>query len=172
MKMFQNKPDSEGAIVLFKQKMEEFGYLTAEEAAQYTIKNVMAGSDAWQPDLLCEACDAPEPVVGESVVSWKPVPYAICYVITCNNEVIGFTTDTSYPAATDGVYQVQAVNEYGGLSSKATAGEGTDIHHLGNKNLPSQTAIYGIDGTRRTTPTSGLNIIKHEDGSAIKIINP
>ncbi len=160
--------DSNGQKVYGKAK----NYLTAEEAAQYTIKNVMAGSDAWQPDLLCEACDAPEPVVGESVVSWKPVPYAICYVITCNNEVIGFTTDTSYPAATDGVYQVQAVNEYGGLSSKATAGEGTDIHHLGNKNLPSQTAIYGIDGTRRTTPTSGLNIIKHEDGSAIKIINP
>ena len=42
-------------------KMETFGVknrLTDEEATQYTIKNVMGGTDNWQPDLLCEPAAA------------------------------------------------------------------------------------------------------------------
>lgn len=33
--------------------------LTAEEAAEYTIQNVLGGNDNWQPELLTEACAAP-----------------------------------------------------------------------------------------------------------------
>ena len=74
--------------------------LTAEEAAEYTIKNVCGGSDNWQPDLMCEACDAPI-VKGEgSRLSWQAVPYAICYVITKNGEVAGFTQETSFDGYT------------------------------------------------------------------------
>ena len=37
----------------------EKAVLSAEEAARYTVKNVLSGSDGWQPTLLCEACEAP-----------------------------------------------------------------------------------------------------------------
>ena len=106
-------------------KVEKFGVkntLTADEATQYTIKNVCGGDDNWQPDLLCEACDAPI-VKGEgSRLSWQAVPYAICYVVTKNGEVAAFTTETSFEGYTDtDKWQVQAVNEYGGLSVYGTA---------------------------------------------------
>lgn len=92
--------------------------LTAEEAAEYTIQNVLGGNDNWQPELLTEACAAPEPVITGSMISWEAVPYSISYVILKNDKVIDFTTETTYtpeqPADTD-VYRVRAVNEYGGL---------------------------------------------------------
>ena len=106
-------------------------FLTDEEAAQYTIKNVCGGSDNWQPDLMCEACDAPV-VRGEgSTLSWQAVPYAICYVVTKNGEVAGFTKDTTFNGYTAAdIWQVQAVNEYGGLSQKAMANATTGISSL------------------------------------------
>lgn len=52
MKMLQNKPDSEGAIVLFKSKMEEFGYLTAEETGAYAYACARIGDDATADKLI------------------------------------------------------------------------------------------------------------------------
>lgn len=52
MKMLQNKPDSEGAIVLFKQKMEEFGYLTAEETGAYAYACARIGDDVTADKLI------------------------------------------------------------------------------------------------------------------------
>ena len=147
-------------------------HLTAEEAAQYTLKNVMGGDDNWQPDLLCEACDAPQVTINSdgNKIEWEAVPYAICYVITCDGQVIGFTTDTSYDYSSTATYQVQAVNEYGGLSKKATAGVLTSINQLdANHNSPlsgelegSSSAIITLDGRRTTTLHPGINIIHHQ----------
>ena len=145
-------------------------YLTPEEAAQYTIKNVMGGDDNWQPDLLCEACDAPI-VKGEgSRLSWQPVAYAICYVVTKNGEVAGFTTETSFDGYTDtDKWQVQAVNEYGGLSLKASANSTSHLSPLTSHHL-HQTAIYTLDGSRHTAMQHGVNIIRMSDGTTRKMI--
>lgn len=66
MKMFQNKPDSEGAIVLFKQKMEEFGYLTAEEAGAYAYACARIGDDATADKLI-------EQFKGYNEKNWRAV---------------------------------------------------------------------------------------------------
>ena len=145
-------------------------FLTDEEAAQYTIKNVMGGSDNWQPDLLCEACDAPV-VKGEgSQLSWQAVPYAICYVVTKNGEVAGFTKDTSFNGYTAGdIWQVQAVNENGGLSLKATANATTGISsHLAP--LTSHHSIYTLDGRQHAALQHGLNIVRMSDGTVRKVV--
>lgn len=97
-------------------------YLTAEEAAQYTVRNVMSGQDNWDPEMICEPCDAPRPArLEQGVISWEAVPYAICYVISCDGAVVDFTTDTQYPAEPGRTYAVQAVSETGALSPAATA---------------------------------------------------
>ena len=146
--------------------------LTAEEAAQYTIKNVCGGDDNWQPDLMCEACDAPV-VKGEgSQLSWETVPYAICYVVTKNGEVAGFTTQTSFDGYTaSDQWQVQAVNEFGGLSQKGTVNNTTGVNEkLGMRNEKWADAIYTIDGKRLSQLQRGLNIVRMSDGSVRKII--
>lgn len=144
-------------------------YLTAEEAAQYTIKNVMGGTDGWQPEQLCEACEAPEVEVDGSQLKWQPVPYAICYVITCGDEVMGFTTETSYPGEKG--WKVQAVNEYGGLSLAGIAGISNGIKATTQLETTTQPkAIYSAEGRRLQQLGKGLNIVRRADGSVVKII--
>lgn len=136
-------------------------YLTDEEAAQYTVKNVMSGDDNWQPELLCEACEKPQPKIKAGKISWDAVPYAICYVITKDGQVEGFTTATSCDYAEGAEYFIQAANEYGGLSEagKAVADstDGIDVNHADESFLP--TAIYTADGQRLKKPVKGLNIM-------------
>ena len=144
--------------------------LTAEEAAQYTIKNVMGGNDGWQPELMCEACDAPV-VKGEgSRLSWEAVPYAICYVVTKNGEVAGFTTETTFDGYTAAdQWQVQAVNEYGGLSLKAAANAPTAISLQSSPVALQPAAIYTLDGRQVPTLQRGVNIVRMSDGSVRKV---
>jgi hypothetical protein len=146
--------------------------LTAEEAAQYTLKNVMGGSDNWQPDLLCEACDAPVVKGSDGRLSWEAVPYAICYVVTKNGEVAGFTKETNFEGYTESdTWQVQAVNENGGLSLKATANVETGIHTVDAQPTADVEAVYTIDGKRVAQLQHGLNIVRMTDGSIRKVMN-
>ena len=143
-------------------------YLTDEEAAQYTIKNVCGGDDNWQPDLMCEACDAPVVKGNGSTLSWQAVPYAICYVVTKNGEVTGFTTQTSFDGFTStDTWQVQAVNEYGGLSQKATAHNTTGITQHPTPITQHPTPIYTLAGQKVDKRYKGL-VIKGSKKVVIK----
>ena len=144
-------------------------YLTDEEAAQYTVKNVMGGTDNWHPTLLCEACQSPVLSLTGNLLTWQPVPYAISYVITRDGQVVGFTTACSFDASTPGNYQVQAVNEYGGLSPKAAPVSSTAIHDI--LSAPASPAqIYNLSGVREEGVRKGLNILRLEDGSTRKVL--
>ena len=157
------------------QKVEKFNVkntLTAEEAAQYTLKNVMSGDDNWQPDLLCEACDAPVVKGADGQLTWEAVPYAICYVVTKNGEVAGFTKETTFSGYTDGdTWQVQAVNENGGLSQKATANKtATRIENQQLGSTATIEAVYTLDGRQMQHMQPGLNIVKMSDGTIRKVM--
>ena len=145
--------------------------LTAEEAAEYTIKNVCGGNDNWQPDLMCEACDAPV-VKGEgNRLTWQPVPYAICYVITKNGEVVGFTKETTFDGYTEADnWQVQAVNENGGLSAYGKANTTTGICLLPTANSQHPTTYYTLDGRHADSHSKGLLIIRDANGITRKVI--
>lgn len=145
--------------------------LTAEEAAQYTVKNVLSGSDAWQPEIITEACAAPAPGYNtdSNILTWDAVPYAICYVITKDDVVVGFTTDTTYDYVPGSTYKVQAANEFGGLSE---AVEATDITTgingvMGESQNGVVEAVYSVDGVKLNGMKNGINIVKQRnaDGS-------
>ena len=155
------------------EKHEAFGvknFLTDEEAAQYTVKNVCAGTDGWQPELMCEACDAPLVTIESGRLKWSAVPYAICYVITKGGELVGFTTKTEWTAAdASSDYKVQAVNEYGGLSNMSSNSEPTSMSHT-PATTSSPVCIHQLDGKRIQALGRGVNIVCHEDGSVAKVI--
>jgi hypothetical protein len=155
------------------EKVEKYGVkntLTAEEAAQYTLKNVMGGDDNWQPDLLCEACDAPVVKGADGTLTWEAVPYAICYVVTKNGEVAGFTKETTFEGYTEGdIWQVQAVNENGGLSQKAAANAATGIVQS-SKFKVQGSKFYTLDGCQVSGPRHGLNIVRMSDGTIRKVM--
>ncbi len=140
----------------------EKAVLTAEEAAQYTVKNVLSGNDAWQPTLLTEACDAPLVNRDGRHLSWTAVPYAISYVITVDGEVVGFTTDTEYSIPSGiamnstSACSVQAVNEYGGLSLSGNAIP-TAIKNVKSGNRKSD-KWYDLKGRQTILPQDGVYI--------------
>lgn len=134
-------------------------YLTDEEAAQYTVKNVMGGSDNWQPELLCEACETPKPVISGDKIKWDAVPYAICYVITKNGNVDGFTTATQCDYTAGAEYSIQAANEYGGLSLAAKATASTGISNATAEDAFTAKTVYSVDGKKQTSMQKGLNIL-------------
>ena len=166
------------------EKFNVKNYLTDEEAAEYTIKNVCGGDDNWQPDLMCEACDAPVVTLASGILSWQAVPYAICYVVTKGDEVIGFTTDCEYAAdsVSDGSsaetgYRVQAVNEFGGLSQYGVANDDTTtgIYDLPIYDLRfDRTAIYDLSGRKIVNSNSAnrktVSIIRRQDGTVRKVV--
>ena len=123
-------------------------FLTDEEAAQYTIENVLSGDGSdhpavgkWNPLPVIEKAATPAMLEHYFVdnrmhIEWEDDQYAICYVVKIGGQVVGITTDNSFeltytvPAAP--VYgvaaadadpnelSVQSVNEYGALSDAAT----------------------------------------------------
>ena len=148
-------------------------YLTDEEAAQYTIKNVMGGDDNWQPDLLCEATEAPAPVFNDNTISWDEVPYAICYVVTRGDEVVAITTETSVDVnavvcakgsaalgANDSEepYKVQSVNEQGGLSKFGIATDATALNAVSAAKGAKSDVYYNIAGQRVNSSFKGMVI--------------
>jgi pectin methylesterase-like acyl-CoA thioesterase len=153
--------DSDGNKVYGKAK----NFLTDEEAAQYTLKNVLSGDDAWQPLIKTEECAAPSVVRAEGTLSWEAVPYAICYVVTKGDEVIAITTDLSTTLSgddADATYAVQAVNEFGGLSAKGIATQVTALEHL-TAAPTAAVRYYNLQGMRQTSLRSGLNLVVEQD---------
>ena len=95
--------------------------LTAAEAQQYTIENVLGGTDSWLPTDYTTVVDAPAVSLSGSTLSWTAVGDARCYVIFKNGEYLANQTTTSYELADEGIYTVRAANEMGGLGAEATA---------------------------------------------------
>jgi len=146
-------------------------YLTDEEAAQYTIKNVLSGDDNWQPDIETEPCDAPSVTRNGSSITWEAVPYAICYVVIVDDYVTGFTTETTYnlssstnatAASEESVIVVRAVNEYGGLSEDGVATDATAIDEVKVSEIAT-TEYFTADGVQLAAPQRGLNIVRQTD---------
>lgn len=102
--------------------------LTKAQADQYTIENVLSGTDKWDPRLVVEQIAAPSNLLklGNNTLKWDDNQYAICYVVSRDGKVLAITTDAAYVDATAAggnyIYTVQAVSEYGGLSAVSTFG--------------------------------------------------
>lgn len=145
--------------------------LTTSQAAQYTIENVLGGTDVWQPNLATEQASAPKLTNIGHQMSWDDSNYVLCWAIFKNGSFVTFVTTNSYvmpedtPDATR--YSVRAVNEMGGLSPMSNF-----VTHvvMGLKNVSSKVVsrqYFSLDGRALTAPVKGVNIVRarYEDGS-------
>ena len=96
--------------------------LTDEEAAKFTVQNVLGGTDSWLPTDYATAVDATTITLDGSTMSWEAVSDARCYVIFKNGEYLDNVTATTYDLseAGEGIYTVRAANEMGGLGAAAS----------------------------------------------------
>ncbi|MCM1076692.1 MAG: pectinesterase family protein [Bacteroides sp.] len=146
-------------------------FLTDEEAAQYTIKNVLSGKDNWQPEIKTEACDAPSVKIEGNTLSWEAVPYAICYIVEADGEVVAITTETSANVtSSDKVFTVRSVNEFGGLSPRAKVGAQSAIDSVNEDADMVIDAIFTIEGRQISNFRNGMNIVRYRNMSTGKTI--
>lgn len=114
--------------------------LSAKQAAQYTLRNVVGGTDAFEPNELCRQIDAASSAVADrdenneiwqdnievddDILRWDAYEQALCYFVfkyeNGNWKYILNTTD-NFADITDygtGYYCVRAANQRGGLGAQ------------------------------------------------------
>lgn len=145
-------------------------YLTADEVAQYTIQNVMAGdgtsaaTGVWNPMEVVEKTAVPVLQQEGNTVTWQADPYAISYVVTVNGKPAAFTTATSYQAALGDEVSVQSVNENGALSAmSAVISVTTGVNTVNEDAARSgQSAIYNLMGQKVKRARGGVFIVNNK----------
>ncbi len=185
-----NSVTSTGAIVDLSMRKKSFTYngvttpvnpyLTAEQAATYTIENVLGGTDAWQPKLYTDQVAAPVISLTGNVINWADNNYVLCWAIFKDGKFAQFTTTNSYSipilAGAGGMsatYTVRAANEMGGLGAASNAvtfaidGVTTPVTDAQIVNK----SYYSIEGKQVFTPENHCGIliekVKYSDGSVI-----
>lgn len=119
--------------------------LSDEQASGYTLRNVVGGTDGFEPNELCMQIDAAsgakadyddnrevwndDIVLDDDILQWNKHTSALCYVVFKLNEAtnkweyIDNTTDTIINLADygTGYYSVRAANQRGGLGAATKA---------------------------------------------------
>lgn len=145
--------------------------LTEEEAARFTLENVLSGSDSWQPALLTEQAAAPVLTSNGTTLSWNASNYVFCYAICKNGKVIDFTNDTTYAipadATDDDVFTVRAANQMGGLGQASNASNATGIEQSAVSKEVLERQYFNVNGIRLNQVEKGLNIVRtiYTDGT-------
>ena len=91
--------------------------LDETEAAQYTIENVLSGSDTWQPTLFTEQASVPVISKSGSILNWDNDDYVLGWAVFKDDVFVDFVITNSYDITgnTTGIYTVRAANAMGGL---------------------------------------------------------
>lgn len=137
--------------------------LAAEEAAFYTVENIMGQDDDWDPTTATEQASAPTNVkLNGTTLAWDNNDYALLWAVCKNGKVVDFTITPSYIIDdASATWSVRAANEMGGLSEATVVGQGTGIHNIAAATDAAviKTAIYAADGTQLSNLQKGINII-------------
>ncbi len=137
--------------------------LTAEEAATFTVENIMGQDDDWDPTAATEQASAPTNVkLNGTTLAWDNNDYALLWAVCKNGKVVDFTIKPTYLVDdASATWGVRAANEMGGLSEATTIGQGTGIRNITSATEAAviKTAIYAADGTQLSNLQKGINII-------------
>ncbi len=141
---------SSGTLVDLSQRKTIFGdghknnpVLTAEEAAELTLANVMGQDDDWDPTALTEQASAPVNVkLTGNDITWDDSNYVLCWAVCKDGKVVDFTTEPTYTVDdAKAVWSVRAANEMGGLGEAAVATTGTGISNVETGNAANANAV-------------------------------
>jgi uncharacterized repeat protein (TIGR02543 family) len=152
--------------------------LSEADAANYTIENVLGGTDQWVPTESTEQEAAPQisATVGSSTISWDASGYALLYAVCVDGKVKYFTTDNSYTFTDNeaGSVSVRAANELGGLGTASNIveldhGIVTGVNSKIDSNNVLYTEYYSIDGIKLNKEQKGITIQRQilKDGCTV-----
>ena len=134
--------------------------LTAEEAATYTLQNVLSGTDQWDADGEGRILAAPTMTVGTDRLTWSdPTGMAACYLLTIDGSAT-LTTDESVDYSAGRQVCVQSVSAHGVLGRPITPETAVGISHATVSSQQHEAPIYDLGGRQMTSRQKGINIQK------------
>ena len=135
--------------------------LTAEEAAEYTVANILGGDDNWDPESMTEQASAPTGLSVEgNTLKWDNSNYVFCWAVCKDGKVIDFTTTPSYEISDKTAkWSVRAANEMGGLGEASEFGSTVGIVEVKDNAAEATGAIYDVMGRRVNNAGRGLYIV-------------
>lgn len=146
-----------------RKETAESPILAAEEAAFYTVENIMGQDDDWDSTAATEQASAPTNVkLNGTTLAWDNNDYALLWAVCKNGKVVDFTITPSYIVDdASATWSVRAANEMGGLNEATVVGQGTGIRNIAAATDAAviKTAIYAADGTQLSNLQKGINII-------------
>ncbi len=127
-----NSKDGNGNAVNTSQRKTDFTDIklktvwSESDAKDYTLANILSGSDSWTPEKYSAQVKAPIVALDTTTktISWNADDAALCWAVFKNGSFKAFTTENKYTfkALTDkDVITVRAANSMGGLGQAATA---------------------------------------------------
>lgn len=148
--------------------------MSADQAEQLTVYNVLGSVDSWLPTEGAETLAAPQnlKIEEDGTLAWDEVPGATFYVVYLNGAYLAVASELRYDpeGSTVGIaplstlshsFTVRAANAKGGLgqsSVQATVGGGVETA-IDDVNTQNQTVEYfNIHGIRVDNPTPGVYI--------------
>ena len=136
--------------------------LSAVEAAEYTLANVMGGDDDWDPTAYTEQASAPvNVVINNNIITWDNNDYVLCWAICKNGKVIDFTIEPSYTITdVDAVYSVRAANEMGGLGEATIAANPDALTTVLDAQEVVESSIYTLSGVKVSAMNKGVYLIR------------
>lgn len=93
--------------------------ISKEEAALFTVINVLGGTDGWLPTDYTYLPEAPAARLADGKIVWDADPQVRTTVIFKDGKYLADTAETSFIPEGDGVYTLRSANDMGGLSVKA-----------------------------------------------------
>jgi uncharacterized protein YlzI (FlbEa/FlbD family) len=119
--------------------------LTDEAAAEFTMYNVLSGTEGWVPSDYTVQVEAPSVSINGQIMSWTDNPDALCTVVFKDGVFLLCTIENQFELTGNGTYTVQMANEMGGL------GEVTSIDYIG-------TGVEQIkqENVIKSSPTKGI----------------
>jgi hypothetical protein len=138
--------------------------ITEEEAKNFTVMNVLGGTDGWLPTDYTQLTKAPVATVSGSVIAWENDPQVRCTVIFKDGRYVGNTADNQFTVSETGTYSLRTANEMGGLSTEETTVEvistGIDtLHPSPSTFYPSSSTTYNLAGQRVGSSYKGIVVV-------------
>ena len=143
--------------------------LTKTQADEFTIENVLSGTDKWDPRRVVEQLTKPAnlAITENNTLKWDENQYAMCYVVSKDGKILAITTNATFvdPSTAAGTftYTIQAANEYGGLSDLSSI----DMT-IGGVVKPTISYVNSIDSAALTT----LTPVEYTQGTAVTLPTP
>lgn len=146
--------------------------LTELQAANYTIENVLGGTDSWNPQNYTKQATAPVITLDKKTLRWENSSDVLCWEICKDGSYLKFDTINSFEIPSAGIYTVRAANEMGGLSASSnsiTIGEPSTITWPAPESITYGTPLSATQLNASVSGTTGAATYNQPLGTILPV---